>query len=96
MSKEGYKDIPIGGLIKEAGSSKKNPTGSWRTYRPIYLEDKCIQCMFCFAYCPDSAIEVEDGEVVGVDYDFCKGCLICSEECPVDAFEVKSESEIEE
>ena len=80
---ENWKEIPIGGLILEAGNAVEYKTGGWRTMCPVYDVKKCIQCMFCWAYCPDSAIIVKDGKVVGIDYDHCKGCGICSNECPV-------------
>ena len=82
-SKErGWKAIPRGGLILEAGNAVNYETGSWRTMRPIRDEEKCIHCLRCWIYCPDSAILVEDGKVVGIDLDHCKGCGICAHECP--------------
>lgn len=80
---KGWKDIPQGGLILEAGNAAEYSTGGWRIMRPVYDEKKCIQCMLCWAYCPDSSILVKDGKVVGIDYGHCKGCGICSKECPV-------------
>ena len=35
---------------------------------------KCSNCMLCWAYCPDSSIEVEDGAMTGIDLFHCKGC----------------------
>lgn len=80
---KGWKDIPIGGLILEAGNAVNYKTGGWRTLKPVHDEKKCINCLFCWIYCPDSAILVKDGKVVGVDYEHCKGCGICARECPV-------------
>ena len=68
-------------VISAPGSSTSNKTGTWRTYMPIRDAEKCIQCMRCWIYCPDSAIIVEDGKVVGIDYEHCKGCGICAKEC---------------
>jgi 2-oxoacid:acceptor oxidoreductase delta subunit (pyruvate/2-ketoisovalerate family) len=79
---KGWKEIPIGGLIIEAGNSEKYETGSWRSLRPIRDEDKCIHCLLCWVYCPDSSIIVEDNKVVGLDLEHCKGCGICAKECP--------------
>ena len=79
---KGWKQIPIGGLILEAGSARHYKTGSWRMRKPVHDEKKCINCLLCWIYCPDSAILVKDGKVVGIDYDHCKGCGICSRECP--------------
>ena len=30
-----WQDLPLGGVIVEAGSAAKYETGSWRTWRPI-------------------------------------------------------------
>jgi len=82
MSEKGWKEIPIGGSILEPGNSEHYKTGSWRTFKPIWHEDKCIQCLSCWILCPDSSILVKDGKVTGIDYDHCKGCGICAAECP--------------
>ena len=69
MAKNGWKEIPIGGLITEAGSAKKYNTGDWRTFKPVRDENKCIHCLICWVYCPDSSILVAEGKMVGFDYD---------------------------
>lgn len=79
---KGYKDIPIGGSILEAGNSKEYKTGEWRSSKPIWDENECIQCLFCWVFCPDNAIVVKDGKMTGINYDYCKGCGICARECP--------------
>jgi len=92
----GWKDLPIGGLITEGGTAAKYKTGDWCTERPIWDPEKCINCLICWVYCPDSAIIVdEEGKMAGVDLDHCKGCGICAEECPpkAKAFTMVSESE---
>ncbi len=78
----GYKDIPIGGLILEPGGAKKYKTGDWGVFKPIWNTKTCIQCMFCWVNCPDASILVEEGKVVGIDYEHCKGCGICAQICP--------------
>ncbi len=82
MSEKGWKEIPIGGMITESGNAMEYKTGSWRTYKPVFYEDKCIHCMQCWAFCPDESIVVEDGKMISIDMDFCKGCGICAEMCP--------------
>jgi len=78
----GWKDVPRAGLILEPGNAASYETGDWRTFRPVWSKDKCIHCLSCWIFCPDSAIMVEDGKVMGIDYKHCKGCGICSSECP--------------
>jgi len=86
--KKGWKDIPIGGLIVEPGNSENYHTGGWRTYCPVLDKEKCINCMICWIFCPDSSVVVKDGQMVGFDLDHCKGCGICAYECPKDAIEM--------
>ena len=45
---------------------------------------KCTQCLFCWVYCPDSAVNVEDEKVGAFNLEHCKGCGICAKVCPVD------------
>ena len=83
MKKENWKELTIGTINLEAGNSVKNLTGTWRSgSKPQFIEENCIQCFFCWLYCPHFAIQVEEGEVKGIDYDYCTGCGICSVECP--------------
>ncbi len=91
--KKSWKKIPEGGIITEPGSSVQIKTGSWKTEMPVFDAKKCINCMRCHFYCPEGAIKVENGRVVGIDYEHCKGCGICAEECPVKALVMKKVSE---
>lgn len=78
----GYKDLPLGGLILEAGNSVKYATGGWRTFVPVHDKEKCTNCLLCWILCPDGAVKVKDGKFAGFDLKHCKGCGICAEECP--------------
>jgi len=81
--KLGWKQLHIGTLNPEPGNSLKNKTGTFRSAeRPIFHSETCIHCLFCWAFCPDSAIIVEEGKMKGINYDYCKGCGICVVECP--------------
>ncbi len=80
-----WRDVPRGGVIPRGGNAAEYETGDWRSSRPVYDGEVCIQCRLCWIYCPDSAIATnEEGEVTGIDYDHCKGCGICAVECPKD------------
>lgn len=77
-----WKEIPPGMVILEPGSALKFKTGSWRAFRPRWIEENCIQCLLCWLYCPDNAVKVKDGKRQDFDFDYCKGCGICALECP--------------
>jgi 2-oxoacid:acceptor oxidoreductase delta subunit (pyruvate/2-ketoisovalerate family) len=98
MKKKGWKELAIGGTIGEAGNACEYETGSWRTFRPVKDDAKCTHCLRCWIYCPDSAIQVKDGKVVGIDLDHCKGCGICAAVCPpkVKAIQMLQEADIKE
>ncbi len=81
--------LPIGAAVK-GGTSLKNKTGAWRSFRPIVHAHLCIQCDLCRMFCPDACVFV-DGEDYQIDYGFCKGCGICANECPKDAIEMVAE-----
>jgi 2-oxoacid:acceptor oxidoreductase delta subunit (pyruvate/2-ketoisovalerate family) len=65
------------------GSMRWNKTASWRSIKPIILEEKCKRCMICWKVCPEPAIFPTDPPAI--DYQYCKGCGICIEECPFNA-----------
>lgn len=79
--------VSIGCAIDTPGNSKKNKTGSWRTFKPVLDKEKCIGCDKCVMFCPDAAINQNHD----IDYDYCKGCGICAAECPVNAIEMIKE-----
>ena len=93
MTLKGWREIPIGGLIIDAGNSKEYETGSWRTKRPVVDMDRCSHCLICWVYCPDSAILVEDTRFAGIDLVYCKGCGICASECPRKAITMVDEAQ---
>ncbi|MGC9357682.1 MAG: 4Fe-4S binding protein [Anaerolineae bacterium] len=91
-----WQEIPMGGLIVEAGNAYEYETGSWRSFRPVVDQDSCTDCLLCWLQCPDASIKVEDGKMVGLDYEHCKGCGICAEVCPTSSITMHPESEFME
>lgn len=86
MSLKSARELTDAGIITEAGNAEEYKTGDWRTFVPEFIAENCIHCMFCWIWCPDSAIEIDtSGEkplVTGIIFDHCKGCGICAHECP--------------
>ncbi len=86
------KEMPTGGVIVDPGSTVRNKTGDWRTFKPVWDKEKCKQCMICWQFCPDDSIPLdENGKRVETDLDFCKGCGICAKECPFGAIKMVRE-----
>ncbi|OGS46552.1 MAG: hypothetical protein A2539_01600 [Elusimicrobia bacterium RIFOXYD2_FULL_34_15] len=90
--KQGWKELPQCDILEE-GTARNFKTGDWRSDKPVYHPEKCIQCFFCWINCPDTAIIVKDGKVTGINYDYCKGCGICARECPPKAVAITMEKE---
>ncbi|MGB9812646.1 MAG: 4Fe-4S binding protein [Thermovenabulum sp.] len=88
-------EITRAGNIYSPGNSKEYETGDWRSIRPVWNKEKCINCLICWRYCPDSSIIVENGKFGQIDYMHCKGCGICAKVCPVNAIDMKPEDETE-
>jgi len=92
----GWREIPIGGKIVDAGNAREYETGSWRAMRPVVDLEKCINCLQCWVFCPESSVDVKHEELVGFNLTFCKGCGICAAICPVEAITMVQESEPKE
>jgi len=86
--KWGSSKLPIGGVVPYH-TSFAYKTGDWASEQPVIDKEKCISCMNCFYFCPDSAIEMDENFKPDVDYDFCKGCGLCAANCPSKAIEMK-------
>jgi len=83
-----WQEMTHGSHVFKAGNALEFQTGDWRSHTPVFLAEKCKQCMLCTLACPDSAIPVNaEGNVEGFDLDYCKGCLVCKAVCPFKAIE---------
>ncbi|MFA5359193.1 MAG: 4Fe-4S binding protein [Patescibacteria group bacterium] len=80
-----------------AGQSKKNKTGSWRTYRPVFLHEKCVGCGICQKVCPEGVVYAtgkanKTGKIYReCDLEYCKGCGLCAKNCPFAAITMEME-----
>lgn len=73
-------------------SLQSNKTGSWRTFRPKFIHEKCTACGTCERVCPEGICRpVKGKKYFDFDPDFCKGCGICAHECPFKAIEMEYE-----
>jgi 2-oxoacid:acceptor oxidoreductase delta subunit (pyruvate/2-ketoisovalerate family) len=80
-----WRELPLAGRV-EPGTAVQPRTGTWRTgLRPAVELSGCVNCLLCWLYCPDSAIELDGTNFSGFDYDHCKGCELCAEVCPTGA-----------
>ncbi len=86
--KRTWQTIPIGGKIKEPGSSKDFKTGGWALLEPHWNKKKCSKCLTCVNFCPENCISFKNNKVK-INYNYCKGCGICARECPEKAITMK-------
>lgn len=89
----GWKEMPLGGVVIHAGNTVEYKTGTWRTFKPVWDEKKCVHCLQCWLYCPDASVIVKEGKFVAFDYDHCKGCGICAKVCPPKVSAIKMEKQ---
>lgn len=91
MKLKNWKELPIGGIIDKGGTAEEYFTGGWKTFKPVRDEQKCINCLICWVYCPDSAIIPKEEKFGEFDYYHCKGCGICAKVCPVKCIKMVKE-----
>ncbi|HOO72037.1 MAG TPA: 4Fe-4S binding protein [Spirochaetota bacterium] len=93
-----WQDVPLGGVIPEGGNAADYETGTWRTWKPVWKEDECINCLTCWVFCPEDAFILKETvtpkgkkkkAIKEINYFHCKGCGLCVRECPVNKKGVK-------
>jgi len=67
-------------------------TGSWRTFKPVMLKEKCTNCGLCMIFCPVGSITGDENKIYEIGYQYCKGCGIRVRECPTKAIIMVRES----
>jgi len=85
-----------GGIIPQPGNAEEYDVSGWRSTHPVRDDECCIQCLFCWIYCPDNAVLVKDQKVYAFDKEHCKGCGICAQVCPKNCIEMRPGGEITE
>jgi 2-oxoacid:acceptor oxidoreductase delta subunit (pyruvate/2-ketoisovalerate family) len=80
-----WQELPVAGSVRPDEAPQPH-TGGWRTgLRPQLDLELCVDCLLCWAWCPDAAIVLDGDAPDYVDLDFCKGCELCATVCPVGA-----------
>lgn len=87
----GWKDLPPGCPVTEPGSARNNHTGSWRSERPVWNHEHCIQCGVCDLFCPEACVKPNEEGYYQANLDYCKGCGICTMECPTQCIHMEQE-----
>ena len=88
-----WKDIEIGAIFTEPGSTSRYKTGDWRSQAPTYDFKRCIKCGLCQIYCPEGCIFPNKEGYFVADLYWCKGCGICARECPTRVITMVEEEE---
>jgi 2-oxoacid:acceptor oxidoreductase delta subunit (pyruvate/2-ketoisovalerate family) len=86
-----WQQLPPGGVV-HPDEAPQPQTGGWRTgTRPAVALDRCVNCLLCWLYCPDSAVVLDGTVFTGFDLSYCKGCEVCAQVCPTGAIEMVAE-----
>lgn len=96
-----WQELPLGGVITEAGNAVHYDTGGWRAFRPVIALQTdentkgCVHCLQCWLFCPEAAVIVVDDKVTGIDLDHCKGCGLCAQVCRRNCITMITESQFQ-
>ncbi len=88
-----WKDLEIGSIVTEPGSTRKYKTGDWRSQVPTHDFNRCIKCGICQLYCPDGCVDQNSEGYFEANLYWCKGCGICARECPTAVITMAEEEE---
>jgi 2-oxoacid:acceptor oxidoreductase delta subunit (pyruvate/2-ketoisovalerate family) len=90
-----WQELPVAGAVVRE-DAPRTATGGWRTgVKPSVDLSRCVNCLLCWLYCPDSASQLDGTVFTGFDYRTCKGCELCAAVCPVEAIQmVPDETEL--
>ncbi len=84
MFSKNRKKIEKGGRLDIPGSSIEYKTKTWRAGKiPVRDVEKCVQCLFCYNFCPEVCWKIKNEKIDYVDLEYCKGCGVCAQVCPV-------------
>lgn len=92
---KGWKELAMGAVLP-CCTAVEYKTGSWKTFKPVWLKEKCIHCLQCWLICPDFSVLVKEEKMTGFDYEHCKGCGLCAYICPVKGKAIVMEKESKE
>lgn len=86
---KGWEEFEAGAVLysfegngHHVNNSIQHSVADWRAEKPVFNEEHCIHCQFCWIYCPDTSIISKDKKFDHIDYKHCKGCGICVDVCP--------------
>ncbi len=88
-----WEELAVGAAVTIPGSARATRTGDWRSARPVWKNELCIQCGLCVIYCPEGCIAFQADGYPAADLDYCKGCGICPQECPTGCIAMQDEEE---
>jgi 2-oxoacid:acceptor oxidoreductase delta subunit (pyruvate/2-ketoisovalerate family) len=88
-----WPELEPGGVVVRDDADQP-ATGEWRTgLKPAADLSLCVDCLLCWLYCPDSAVQLDGTAFAGFDLGFCKGCELCATVCPTGAIEMVTDAD---
>ncbi len=88
-----WKELLVGCVVTEPGSTVQYSTGDWRSQKPNWDHKMCMKCGICYLSCPQSCIGQNEEKYFEANYYHCYGCGVCATECPTRAITMAEEVE---